>query len=48
MSSKLLLAVSSGRNHVLKATLRLSGPPGVTFRFQESVLDGDGGSRNVS
>ena len=47
MSSKLLLAVSSGRNHVSRATLKLSGPPGVTFRFQESTLDDDGGFQNV-
>jgi hypothetical protein len=48
MSSKLLLAISSGRNHILKATLKLSGPQGVAFRFQDSTLDGDGGSRNVN
>lgn len=42
MSSKLLLTVSSGRNHVSRATLKLSGSPGVTFRFQESRLDDDG------
>jgi hypothetical protein len=48
MSSKLLLVISSGRNHVLKATLKLSGPPGVTFRFQESALDGDGKSQSAS
>lgn len=47
MSSKLLLAVSSGRNHILKATIKLSGPQGVTFRFQDSALDGDG-SHKVS
>ncbi|KAI0256634.1 trafficking protein particle complex subunit 10 [Lactifluus subvellereus] len=41
MSSKLLLAVSSGRNHVSRATLKLSGPPGVAFHFQESTLDDD-------
>jgi hypothetical protein len=47
MSSKLLLAVSSGRNYILKATLKLSGPPGVTFHVQDSVLDGDGESQKV-
>ncbi len=48
MSSKLLLAVSSGRNNILKATLKLSGPPGVLFHFRDSTLDGDGESQNVS
>jgi hypothetical protein len=47
MSSKLLLVISSGRNHVLKATLKLSGPPGVTFRFQASTLYGNGKPQNV-
>jgi hypothetical protein len=47
MSSKLLLAVSSGRNHILKATLKLSGPPGVTFHVQGSALDGDGESQKI-
>lgn len=47
MSSKLLLAISSGRNHVLKATLKLSGPPGVTFYFQASTLYRDGESQSV-
>ncbi len=47
MSSRLLLAVSSGRNHILKATLKLSGPSGVTFHFQDSALDDDGESQNV-
>ena len=46
MSSKLLLAVSSGRN-LLKATIKLSGPQGVNFRFQDSALDG-GESHKVS
>lgn len=46
MSSKLLLAVSSGRNYILKATLKLSGPPGVTFHMQDSALDG--GETSVS
>jgi hypothetical protein len=46
MSSKLLLVISSGRNHVQKATLKFSGPQGVTFRFQESALDSDGGPQN--
>lgn len=45
MSSKLLLVISSGRNHILKATFKLSGPQGVTFRFQDSALDSDGGSQ---
>ncbi|KAI9510228.1 trafficking protein particle complex subunit 10 [Russula earlei] len=40
MPSKLLLVISSGRNDVLKGVLKLSGPPGLTFRFQDSVLDG--------
>jgi hypothetical protein len=44
MSSKLLLVVSSGRNHILKATLKLSGPSGVSFGFEDAALDGDGGS----
>ncbi|KAH9966604.1 trafficking protein particle complex subunit 10 [Russula dissimulans] len=44
MSSKLLLVISSGRNHVQKATLKFSGPQGVTFRFQESALDSDDAS----
>jgi hypothetical protein len=48
MSSKLVLAVSSGRNYILKATLKLSGPPGVTFHFQDSALDGSGESQKVS
>ncbi|KAI0288169.1 trafficking protein particle complex subunit 10 [Russula brevipes] len=47
MSSKLLLAVSSGRNHIPQATLKLSGPPDVTFRFQESALDGDDASASL-
>jgi len=47
-SSKLLLAVSSGRNYILKATLKLSGPPGVTFHVQDSALDGDGESQKFS
>lgn len=44
MSSKLVLAISSGRNYILKATLKLSGPPGVAFHFQDSALDGGGES----
>jgi hypothetical protein len=47
MSSKLLLAVSSGRNYISKATIKLTGPQGVTFRLQDSALDGDGGSQKV-
>lgn len=47
MSSKLVLAVSSGRNHILKATLKISGPPGVTFHVQDSALDDSGESRKV-
>ena len=47
MSSKLLLAISSGRNHVVKATLKLSGPPGVTFHFPTSTLYGGGESQSV-
>jgi len=47
MSSKLLLVISSGRNHVLKATLKLSGPRGVTFRFQASTLYGNGEPQSV-
>ena len=48
MSSKLLLAVSSGRNYILKATLKLSGPPGVTFHVQDTVLDGGGELQKAS
>lgn len=47
MSSRLLLAVTSGRNYILKATLKLSGPPGVTFHVQDSALD-DGELQRVS
>jgi len=47
VSSKLLLVVSSGRNYVQRATLKFSGPQGVTFRLQESALDGDGGFQKV-
>ena len=46
MFSKLLLAISSGRNHIVKATFKLSGPQGVAFRFQDSALDSDGASRS--
>ena len=42
MSSKLLLAISTGRNYVSKAKLKLTGPPDVTFFFKESTLEGDG------
>jgi hypothetical protein len=48
MSSKLLLSVSSGRNDVLRATLKLSGPPDITFRFQEAMLDDGGGFQKVN
>lgn len=48
MSSKILLVISSGRNHILKASLKVSGPVGVTFRFQESVLDGGGEPQDVN
>ncbi|KAH9079351.1 trafficking protein particle complex subunit 10 [Lactarius deliciosus] len=42
MSSKLLLAISTGRNYVSKAKLKLAGPPDVAFLFKESTLEGDG------
>ena len=48
MSSKLLLAISTGRNHVLKAKLKLTGPPDVAFLFKESTLEGDGGSEKAN
>jgi hypothetical protein len=48
MSSKLVLAVSSGRNYILKATLEISGPPGVIFHVQDSALDGGGESHKIS
>jgi len=48
VSSKLLLAVSSGRNYILKATLKISGPQGVTFHVQDSALDDNGESQKVS
>jgi hypothetical protein len=48
MSSKLLLSVSSGRNDVPRATLTLSGPPGIAFRFQEAMLDDEGWFHKVN
>lgn len=47
MSSRLVFAVSSGRNYILKATLKVSGPPGVTFHVQDSALDDGGESLKV-
>ncbi|KAH9005086.1 hypothetical protein EDB86DRAFT_3061943 [Lactarius hatsudake] len=41
LSSKLLLAISTGRNYVSKAKLKLAGPPDVAFFFKESTLEGD-------
>ncbi len=48
MSSRLLLAISTGRNCVSKAKLKLTGPPDVAFLFKESTLEGDGGSERVN
>ncbi|KAH9180489.1 trafficking protein particle complex subunit 10 [Lactarius sanguifluus] len=47
MSSKLLLAISTGRNYVSKAKLKLAGPPDVTFLFKESTLEGDVSSASL-
>jgi hypothetical protein len=47
MSSKLVLAVSSGRNYISKATLKISGPQGVVFHLQDSALDGGGELQKV-
>ncbi|KAI9446516.1 trafficking protein particle complex subunit 10 [Lactarius indigo] len=41
MSSKLLLAISTGRNYVSKAKLKLTGPPDIAFLFKESMLESD-------
>ena len=48
VSSKLLLGISTGRNYVSTAKLKLSGPPDVSFHFKESTLDGDGGSEKAN
>lgn len=47
LSSKLLLAISTGRNYVSKAKLRLTGPPDVAFLFKESTLEGDVSSVSI-
>ncbi|KAI0273565.1 trafficking protein particle complex subunit 10 [Gloeopeniophorella convolvens] len=47
VTSNLLLTVSSGRNHISKATLKLSGPTGVNFLFKKSVLDGNESSASL-
>lgn len=43
MSSKLLFVISTGRNYVSKAQVKLTGPSDVAFLFKESTLEGDGG-----
>lgn len=48
MSSKLLLAISTGRNYVSKVKLKLTGPPEVSFLFKESTLEGDGESETAN
>ncbi|KAH9048160.1 trafficking protein particle complex subunit 10 [Lactarius hengduanensis] len=47
MSSKLLLVISTGRNYVSKAKLKLAGPPDVAFLFKESTLEGDVSSASL-
>ena len=48
VSSKLLLGISTGRNYVSKAKLKLTGPPEVSFHFKESALDCDGGCEKAN
>jgi hypothetical protein len=36
----LLVAVSSGRNHISKAIIKLTAP-GVTYRYQDAILEGE-------
>lgn len=48
VSSKLLLGVSTGRNHVSKAKLKLTGPPYVSFFFKEATIDSNGGSERAN
>lgn len=38
----LLLTVTTGRNEVVWATIRLSSPSGATFTTSDAVLDGEG------
>lgn len=39
---KIILALSTGRNNVSKAMLRLSAPSGVQFHIDQFALEGDG------
>ena len=48
ISSKLLLGISTGRNQVTKAKLKLTGPPDVSFFFQQATVDSDGGSQRAN
>jgi len=43
-SSHLLVVLHTGRNHLTKATIKLSGPAGIQFRYQEAVLQSGGES----
>ncbi|EGO20910.1 hypothetical protein SERLADRAFT_452051 [Serpula lacrymans var. lacrymans S7.9] len=41
-TSKILLKIFTGRNEVSKASIKLSPPPGIQFKFSEALLESDG------
>lgn len=46
-SPKLLVVLSTGRNHISKASIKLSAPSGINFKYSEAVLNGQGISLRV-
>lgn len=40
-NSRLLVVLSAGRNEISNASIRLSGPSGITFDYSKAVLDGE-------
>jgi hypothetical protein len=41
-SPRILVSISTGRNHISKATIKMSAPSGLQFRYQEGALDTEG------
>ncbi len=41
-SSRIMVILSTGRNDIATAQVKLSAPSGIQFRYEEAELSGDG------